>query len=98
MTVFKDIENNEKKYLHQFADFANSHVLEIGCGEGRLTWQFAHPSSLTVGLDPDHDALRVASVDAPHELKKKVHFAGAQAEHLPFSKNTFDLAVLAWSF
>lgn len=98
MTLQKDIEGNEKKYLHQFADFATKRVLEIGCGEGRLTRQYAHASSLTVGIDPDHDALRVALIDSPHDFKQIVHFARAQAEQLPFSKETFDLAVLAWSF
>ena len=68
MTIQKDIEGNEKKYLHDFADFSRKRVLEIGCGEGRLTWQYAHASSLTIGLDSDHDALRVASmlIDSGH--------------------------------
>ncbi len=98
MTVQKDTEGNEKKYLHKFADFTNKRVLEIGCGEGRLTWKYAPASTLTVGVDPDHDALRVALIDSPSELNRKVHFARAQSENLPFSKEMFDLAVLAWSF
>ena len=97
MTLQKDIEGNEKKYLHEFADFKGKRVLEIGCGEGRLTWQYANASSLTIGLDSDHDALRVASIDSPHDRKHKIQFACAEAEYLPFSKETFDIAVLAWS-
>jgi ubiquinone/menaquinone biosynthesis C-methylase UbiE len=98
MTVQKDIARNEKKYLHTFADFSNKRVLEIGCGEGRLTWQYAHASSLTVGLDTDPEALRVALIDSPHDLRNKVCFTRAQAEQIPFSKNKFDIAILAWSF
>lgn len=98
MTLYIDIEGSEKKHLHKFADFSNKRVLEIGCGEGRLTRQYAHASSLTVGIDPDQDALRVALIESPHNLKSKVDFARAQAEQLPFSKETFNLAVLAWSF
>ncbi len=97
MTIQKDTEGNEKKLLHEFADFSNRCVLEIGSGEGRLTWQYAGASSLTVGLDSDHDALRVASIDAPHDRKHKIHFVHSEAEHLPFSKETFDIAILAWS-
>jgi ubiquinone/menaquinone biosynthesis C-methylase UbiE len=95
--ALKDPEGNETKHLHNFADFAGKRVLEIGCGEGRLTWRYASASSLTVGLDPDKNALRVARLDRPSDLTEAVHFANAQSEHLPFRKETFDLAVLAWS-
>ena len=97
MTLFKDPEGNEKKHLHRSVDFNGKRVLEIGCGEGRLTWQYASASSLTIGLDADKNALRVASIDRPTKLDNKVHFSAAKAEHLPFRKGTFDIAVLAWS-
>ena len=97
MSLQKDSENKEGKTLQRFADFTNKRVLEIGCGEGRLTWKYAYASSLTVGLDPDQDALRVALIDSPSDLKNKVFFTRAQSEHIPFSKETFDIAVLAWS-
>jgi ubiquinone/menaquinone biosynthesis C-methylase UbiE len=93
----KDPEGFEKKILQKFADFSNKRVLEIGCGEGRLTWKYAAASSLTVGFDPDHDALRIAQADSPSDLREHVHFTQASASHIPFSKETFDIAVLAWS-
>lgn len=93
----KDPEGNETRHLRDFADFAGKRVLEVGCGEGRLTWRYASASSLTVGLDPDRTALRVARIDRPSDLADKVHFANAHAEYIPFRKETFDIAVLAWS-
>jgi ubiquinone/menaquinone biosynthesis C-methylase UbiE len=50
-----------------------------------------------VGVDADKNGLRVASIDRPSNLAKKVHFACADAERLPFRKDIFDIAVLAWS-
>lgn len=93
----KDPENFERKKLLDFADFNGSRVLEIGCGEGRLTWKYAAASRVTFGLDPDFNALRVAQVDCPTDLHGRVHLARASAYHLPFPKETFDIAVLAWS-
>lgn len=93
----KDPEQNETRHLRQFVDVTGKHVLEIGCGEGRLTWRYASASSLTVGLDPDKDSLRVAVIDRHSDLVNKVHFANAQAEDIPFRKETFDIAILAWS-
>jgi len=97
MTFYKDPEQNETKQLHKMANFTRKRVLEIGCGEGRLTWRYASAPLSTIGIDPDHTALRVASVDRPSNLTKKTHFSNAQAEHLPFHKETFDIAILAWS-
>lgn len=97
MTLQKDPEQNETKYLHTFADLTNRRVLEIGCGEGRLTWQYAKGTRETIGIDPDRDALRIAKVDKPYDLQEKVLLLCADAQQLPFPKETFDLAILAWS-
>ena len=98
MTVQKDSERNETKHLHKFADFTEKRVLEIGCGEGRLTWQYAKETRVTFATDLDADALRVATIDRPADLESRVYFSLAKSEQLPFSKETFDLAILAWSF
>ena len=97
MSLQKDPEGNEMKFLHAFADFTNKRVLEIGCGEGRLTWRYARPTRLTVGIDLDSDGLRAATADRPADLQGKAFFALGSALHLPFQKETFDIAVLAWS-
>jgi len=97
MTLQKDPEQNEPRYLHSYADHKNKRVLEIGCGEGRMTWRYAKATHTTIGIDPDPDALRIARLDRPSDLEHKVLFSCAASEYLPFSKETFDIAVLAWS-
>ena len=97
MTLQKDPEGFEKRILHKYVDFTNKRVLEIGCGEGRLTFKYAAASSLTVGFDPDQDAVRVARADSPSALREHVHFAQASAKNIPFAKETFNIAILAWS-
>jgi ubiquinone/menaquinone biosynthesis C-methylase UbiE len=97
MTLQKDPEGREIKYLHAFVDFTNKRVLEIGCGEGRLTWRYARRARSVTGLDLDHDALRVASVDRPRDLTESIYFTESDSVNLPFPRETFDIAILAWS-
>jgi len=97
MTLQKDPEQNESKHLHESAAFSNKRVLEVGCGEGRMTWKYAKATHHTVGIDLDIASLRVAKVDRPYALEHKAHFACTASEYLPFPRETFDIAILAWS-
>jgi len=97
MTIQKDSDRNEIRFLQQYVDLIDKRVLEIGCGEGRLTWQYAAKTRSTVAIDIDRDSLRVARVDRPSDLEDKIHLVNSASEYLPFSKEKFDIAILAWS-
>ncbi len=95
MPFQKDPEHTETKILHKYADFAGRRVLEIGCGDGRLTWQYAPKARFVAGIDLEADDLRLATIDRPSDLP--AGFARADSIHLPFAREKFDLAILAWS-
>ena len=97
MTFQKDAEKHERKALYRLVDFRDQRVLEVGCGEGRLTWEYAHLAQQVIGIDPDPDAIHVAHYDMPPELRKTTAFACASSLHLPFPHERFDIALLAWS-
>ena len=97
MTFQKDAEQNEIRALRKLVDFKDQRVLEVGCGEGRLTWEYAHAARQVVGIDPDLDAVRVANYDMPDELRKTTAFACASSLKLPFPRESFDIALLSWS-
>jgi ubiquinone/menaquinone biosynthesis C-methylase UbiE len=98
MSVQIDPERTEIKYLRRSADFTGRRVLEIGCGDGRLTWRYAKSAKRVTGIDLLGDDLRVATIDRPSDLEEKVRFARADSIHMPFAKESFDIAILAWSF
>jgi ubiquinone/menaquinone biosynthesis C-methylase UbiE len=97
MTLVRDPEGVETDWIHDFVDFRGKRVLEIGAGHGRLTWRFADAVRWVAGIDVDEEALHFAPRESPPELRPVAGWALAEAEHLPFSRETFDLAVLAWS-
>jgi len=97
MSLQRDPERNEIDRLRKYVDVHGRRILEVGCGEGRLTWKYAKWAKTTIAIDLDHDSLRVARVDRPYDLEDQVHLACADSQYLPFSKEKFDIAILAWS-
>ena len=71
-------------------------MLEVGCGDGRLTWVIAALAKSVFGLDPDEESIAVARSETPPELADRVRFEVGTAEDL--SKTAaFEVAFLSWS-
>ncbi len=97
MPVLSDPEDTETKALHDYADFTGKRVLEIGCGDGRLTWRYADRTASIVAIDPDADDIATALQDCPAELRDKIDFRVLRLEELSIPAEKFDLALLSWS-
>jgi len=87
----------EPKTLMEMVDTSQAHVLEIGAGDGRLTWRYAAAVRRVTATDPNPERLRKAQVDCPPDLRPRLALTQVKAEALPFPDETFDLAILAWS-
>ncbi len=97
MAVVLDPEDTETKALLEYADFTGKRVLEIGCGDGRLTWRYARQAASIVAIDPDEDEIASAVEDCPAELRHKIEFRVARLEELDILAEKFDLTLLSWS-
>lgn len=97
MAVLPDPEDTETKALHDYADFSDKHVLEIGCGDGRLTWRYADRAASVVAIDPKSEDIEIALEDCPEELREKIEFRATHLEELDIPAEKFDLALLSWS-
>jgi 2-polyprenyl-3-methyl-5-hydroxy-6-metoxy-1,4-benzoquinol methylase len=92
----KDPDGAEARVLGDVADFSGRRVLEVGCGEGRLTWLYAPRARQVLGIDPDEEQISLARANTPPELADRVRFEVGEAEDL--SKTAvFDVAFLSWS-
>jgi SAM-dependent methyltransferase len=95
--VIRDPDGLEAQYMRRFAGPSGEKVLEIGCGDGRVTWQYGPHASAVYGVDPNLDKLRRALIARPPSLAAKAHFAQSMAEALPFADDSFGLAIMSWS-
>ena len=96
MGCVKDPEGAEARVLGQTADFTGARVLEIGCGDGRLTWLYAPRATSVLGIDPDEEQIAIARSATPPELADRVRFEVGEAEDLSRTA-VFDVAFLSWS-
>jgi len=97
MTLRIDPEENEIRALEGVTDWQGKQVLEIGCGEGRLTRRLAELGALVHAIDPDAALIRKARRALPQRFAKKVRFKPGQAERLAHPAETFDAVVFAWA-
>jgi len=97
MTFIRDPEEVETRFVHDFVDVGGAHVLEIGCGDGRLTWRYANRAGRVTAVDIDTLRLAQAVAARSAALNQRVSFVKASAIDLPFRKETFDRAILAWA-
>ncbi len=97
MPVLLDPEDTETKALHDYVDFSGKRVLEIGCGDGRLTWRYADRAAHIVAIDPKAEDIEIAVEECPAELRDKIEFRAARLAELDLPAEKFDLALLSWS-
>jgi len=96
VTPVRDVDDAEARVLHSRGDFDGANVLEVGCGDGRLTWLYAARAESVLGIDPEEEAIATARSTTPPELAERVRFEVGAAEDL--SKTAvYDVAFLSWS-
>jgi len=58
--MMQDIDGAEPRMIREFSDFAGKAVLEVGCGDGRMTPLLVDPSGRLAAIDPDPARLALA--------------------------------------
>jgi len=97
MPIRIDPEEVELRALRPAASWRHARVLEIGCGDGRLTRRLARIGAKVIAIDPDRDAIRSARRTLPKAYARRVRYAVGTAGRLEFPSRSFDIVVFAWS-
>lgn len=95
--VVLDPEGAHLAALRRVADFAGARVLEVGCGDGRLTVGIAEDAAGVFAFDPDEDAVARAREALPAALADRVRYRAAAATTVQIPQSEFDLVVFSWS-
>ena len=97
MVVRPDPEGVETRVIHDLIDFRGKDVLEIGCGNGRMTWRFAHEAASVLAFDPKEADIAAAKERTPDALKSTISFQVADSSAINLPEGRYDVAIISWS-
>ena len=104
MALTIDPKGLETRVMHNLIDFRGKDVLEIGCGDGRLTWRYAADAAAdaatVTAIDPDVAMVEAAQNAIPEELRSTVSFRVADVTDvrtIDFPDSGYDVAVFSGS-
>lgn len=90
-----DPTNNFIKAIFKNSNIINKHVLEIGCGSGRITQDLVKYAKSVTAIDPDIQSLKKAKNTINAE---NIKFLKGSGENLSFLKNEiFDIVIYSLS-
>jgi ubiquinone/menaquinone biosynthesis C-methylase UbiE len=89
-----DLHETEPRRIEALVPLEGARVLDVGCGEGRLTGFAAARAASVYAFDPNGERLEQAraAVDA-----ERVRFGVHGAEALDVERESFDVALCGWS-
>jgi len=92
-----DPEGAHLAALRRLSDFRGRRVLELGCGDGRLTRGIAPDAASVLAFDPVRDSVERARQSLPAELAGRVAYRVASGKEIDLERHSFDLVVFSWS-
>jgi 16S rRNA A1518/A1519 N6-dimethyltransferase RsmA/KsgA/DIM1 with predicted DNA glycosylase/AP lyase activity len=95
MAIAHDVERHEIDTLLALTPaFAGCRVLEIGCGNGRLTRRYSATAGSVLAIDPDPTAIAELHADPPPGV---VDARAIGIEQIALADASVDRVIFAWS-
>ena len=93
MAISEDPEGHEIVALAGAVSFAGRRVLEIGCGEGRLTARYAAEATNVIAIDSDAEAVAALAAEQMPNVVARV----MAIEQFDAEPHSADIVLFAWS-
>ncbi len=97
MPAIIDPDGAEIVTIKELVDLRELRVVEIGCGDGRLTFECAREATSVFAFDSDQELIRKARAKTPRDVRRRIHFKVGDAAQIELPKGEFDLALFSWS-
>lgn len=95
MAIVHDPEQAELAAIHAvLPSFAGMRVLEVGCGDGRLTRRYAAEAAAVTAIDPDANAIEEARM-ALSDVQISLYATRFDQYIAPPA--SYDVVILSWS-
>jgi SAM-dependent methyltransferase len=87
----------ELETIRALGDFAGRRVIEIGAGDGRLSWPLAPQAALWLAVEPDGDELSALAADQRERPLGSLRLLQGDGQAQALGSGTFDTAFFTWS-
>jgi ubiquinone/menaquinone biosynthesis C-methylase UbiE len=92
-----DPDGVELPTIRELVDLDGLRVVEIGCGDGRMTFGCAEEAASVLAFDADEELIQKARASTPRALAERIRFQVSDATEVELPKAEFDLALFSWS-
>ena len=98
MSIIFDPEKSEiQALLELYTDWDGKTVLEIGSGDGRLTWRYAEKAAGVLALELGEEAHALSLKNRPNQMEHVEMLNLGFDQFAAQNQELFDIALLSWS-